>query len=86
MFLDYLLKSVDSLDVDDLSRCIANCSEYAHLKNQIESEWFPSADGSTQQSFHDLSRDLQQNKLKDRLKKYCQKACPCFLMRTNYLQ
>lgn len=40
-----------------------------HLKNQIESEQF-----STIGYFGDLSIDEQQSKLKDRLKKYCQKV------------
>jgi hypothetical protein len=51
-------------------------SEYNHLKNQIESEQFhPSSEGGLPRFFRDLPKDEQQAKLKDRLKKYCQKVC-----------
>lgn len=47
-----------------------------HLKNQIESEQFPSTtEGGSSRYFRDLPKDEQQSKLKDRLKKYCQKVC-----------
>lgn len=50
-------------------------SEYNHLKNQIESEKFPSLiEGALPRYFRDLPKDEQQSKLKDRLKKYCQKV------------
>lgn len=53
----------------------AKRSEFMHLKNQIESEQFPSiADGGPLRYFRDLPKDEQQSKLKDRLKKYCQKV------------
>jgi len=51
-------------------------SEFMHLKNQIESEQFPSTtEGGPSRYFRDLPKDEQQSKLKDRLKKYCQKVC-----------
>lgn len=51
-------------------------SEFMHLKNQIESEQFPSTtEGGSSRYFRDLPKDEQQSKLKDRLKKYCQKVC-----------
>lgn len=47
-----------------------------HLKNQIESEQFPSTtEGGPTRYFRDLPKDEQQSKLKERLKKYCQKVC-----------
>jgi DNA polymerase epsilon subunit 1 len=53
----------------------AKRSEYNHLKNQIESEQFhPSSEGGLPRFFRDLPKDEQQAKLKDRLKKYCQKV------------
>ncbi|KAL2635827.1 hypothetical protein R1flu_007306 [Riccia fluitans] len=53
----------------------ATRSEYNHLKNQIESEQFPpSTEGGETRYFRDLPKDEQQSKLKDRLKKYCQKV------------
>ncbi|MCO5564216.1 hypothetical protein L7F22_017874 [Adiantum nelumboides] len=53
---------------------MAKRSEYYHLKNQIESEQFTSADGLSAQYFRDLPKEEQQAKLKERLKKYCQKV------------
>ncbi|KAI5066379.1 hypothetical protein GOP47_0019003 [Adiantum capillus-veneris] len=53
---------------------MAKRSEYYHLKNQIESEQFTSADGQAAQYFRDLPKEEQQTKLKERLKKYCQKV------------
>ncbi|BBN04847.1 DNA polymerase epsilon subunit 1 [Marchantia polymorpha subsp. ruderalis] len=53
----------------------ASRSEYNHLKNQIESEQFPpTSEGGDMRYFRDLPKDEQQSKLKDRLKKYCQKV------------
>ncbi|XP_071730284.1 DNA polymerase epsilon catalytic subunit A-like [Rutidosis leptorrhynchoides] len=49
----------------------AKRSDYYHIKRQIESEF---VDGSTSKPFLDLPKVDQQLKLKDRLKKYCQKA------------
>ncbi|KAJ9554747.1 hypothetical protein OSB04_009361 [Centaurea solstitialis] len=49
----------------------AKRSDYYHIKRQIESEM---VDGPTSKSFLDLPKAEQQLKLKDRLKKYCQKA------------
>ncbi|GBG71096.1 hypothetical protein CBR_g8395 [Chara braunii] len=54
---------------------MATRSEYVHLKNQIESEQFPSlTDGGPPRFFRDLDSEQQSSKLKDRLKKYCQKV------------
>eukprot|EP00897_Mesotaenium_endlicherianum_P006205 jgi/Mesen1/5612/ME000282S04761 len=53
----------------------ATRSEYNHLKAQIESEHFPPAtEGGLKRYFRDLPQEEQQSKLKDRLKKYCQKV------------
>ncbi|CAM6102738.1 unnamed protein product [Calypogeia fissa] len=53
----------------------AKRSEYNHLKNQIESEQFPALiEGAAPRYFRDLPVTEQQSKLKDRLKKYCQKV------------
>ncbi|PWA95928.1 DNA polymerase epsilon catalytic subunit [Artemisia annua] len=49
----------------------AKRSDYYHIKRQIESEF---ADGPHSKPFLDLPKVDQQLKLKDRLKKYCQKA------------
>lgn len=46
-------------------------SDYYHIKRQIESEF---ADGPHSKPFLDLPKVDQQLKLKDRLKKYCQKV------------
>lgn len=53
---------------------MATRSEYYHLKNQIESEQIPSPEGQLPRFFRDLPKEEQQTKLKDRLKKYCQKV------------
>eukprot|EP01018_Ginkgo_biloba_P017404 Gb_06608 [translate_table: standard] len=53
---------------------MAKRSEYYHLKNQIESEQVVTAEGHLPSFFRDLPKDEQQTKLKDRLKKYCQKV------------
>ncbi|KAH7426493.1 hypothetical protein KP509_10G003400 [Ceratopteris richardii] len=53
---------------------MAKRSEYYHLKNQIESEQFTSTDGGITRYFRDLPKEEQQAKLKDRLRKYCQKV------------
>ncbi|KAJ6368932.1 hypothetical protein OIU78_001326 [Salix suchowensis] len=52
----------------------AKKSDYYHLKKQIESEFVDGTDGQLSKSFLDLSKIDQQSKLKERLKKYCQKA------------
>ncbi|KAI7983738.1 DNA polymerase epsilon catalytic subunit A [Camellia lanceoleosa] len=53
---------------------MAKKSDYYHLKRQIESEFVDSGDGQLSKSFLDLPKMEQQLKLKERLKKYCQKA------------
>ncbi|KAL6549283.1 DNA polymerase epsilon catalytic subunit A [Orobanche gracilis] len=52
----------------------AKRSDYYHIKRQIESEPVDSMNGQLSNSFLDLPKADQQLKLKDRLKKYCQKA------------
>ncbi|KAM7276901.1 hypothetical protein ACFE04_018767 [Oxalis oulophora] len=52
----------------------AKRSDYYHLKKQIESELVDGTDGRLSKSFLDLPKPDQQLKLKERLKKYCQKA------------
>ncbi|KAG7653527.1 DNA polymerase epsilon catalytic subunit A C-terminal [Arabidopsis suecica] len=50
-------------------------SDYYHLKKQIESEFVDAgANIPSSKSFLDLPKVDQQSKLKERLKKYCQKA------------
>ncbi|GAY59808.1 hypothetical protein CUMW_197330 [Citrus unshiu] len=49
-------------------------SDYYHLKKQIESEFVDGTNGHLSKSFLDLPKMEQQSRLKDRLKKYCQKA------------
>ena len=49
-------------------------SDYFHLKNQIESEIVENVDGQPSRSFLDLPKTEQLAKLKDRLRKYCQKV------------
>ncbi|XP_020536143.1 DNA polymerase epsilon catalytic subunit A isoform X2 [Jatropha curcas] len=53
---------------------MAKKSDYYHLKKQIESEFVDGTDGQLSKSFLDLPKMEQQSKLKERLKKYCQKA------------
>ncbi|XP_055836278.1 DNA polymerase epsilon catalytic subunit A-like [Solanum dulcamara] len=53
---------------------MAKRSDYYHIKRQLESELFEVGDGQRSKSFLDLPKADQQVKLKDRLKKYCQKA------------
>lgn len=53
---------------------MAKKSDYYHLKRQIESEFVESVGGLPSKSFLDLPKIEQQSKLKERLKKYCQKA------------
>ncbi|XP_047319798.1 DNA polymerase epsilon catalytic subunit A-like isoform X2 [Impatiens glandulifera] len=53
---------------------MAKKSDYYHLKRQIESEFVDGGPGHLSRSFSDLPKPEQQLKLKDRLKKYCQKA------------
>ncbi|KAG8371187.1 hypothetical protein BUALT_Bualt13G0060900 [Buddleja alternifolia] len=49
-------------------------SDYYHIKRQIESELVDSMNGQLSKSFLDLPKADQQLKLRERLKKYCQKA------------
>ncbi|OVA03605.1 DNA-directed DNA polymerase [Macleaya cordata] len=53
---------------------MAKKSDYYHLKRQIESELVDNVRGQLAKSFLDLPKIEQQMKLKERLKKYCQKA------------
>ncbi|OMO89101.1 hypothetical protein COLO4_19937 [Corchorus olitorius] len=53
---------------------MAKKSDYYHLKKQIESEYFDATESRLSKSFLDLPKLEQQSKLKDRLKKYCQKV------------
>ncbi|ESQ36065.1 hypothetical protein EUTSA_v10006524mg [Eutrema salsugineum] len=54
---------------------MAKKSDYYHLKKQIESEFVDTgANIQSSKSFLDLPKVEQQTKLKERLKKYCQKA------------
>ncbi|XP_010557398.1 PREDICTED: DNA polymerase epsilon catalytic subunit A [Tarenaya hassleriana] len=54
---------------------MAKKSDYYHLKKQIESEFVDDGvSGQSSKSFLDLPKVEQQSKLKERLKKYCQKA------------
>lgn len=53
---------------------MAKKSDYYHLKKQIESEIVDMSEGQLSKSFLDLPKAEQQLKLRDRLKKYCQKA------------
>lgn len=49
-------------------------SDYYHLKKQIESEFVDGTDSQLAKSFLELPKTEQQLRLKDRLKKYCQKV------------
>lgn len=51
-----------------------NHSDYYHIKKQIESELVEYGDGQSSKPFIDLPKAEQQLKLKERLKKYCQKV------------
>lgn len=51
-----------------------NVSDYEHLKRELEPELVEGVDGQLAKSFLDLPKAEQQSKLKDRLKKYCQKV------------
>ncbi|KAJ3675811.1 hypothetical protein LUZ60_004853 [Juncus effusus] len=53
---------------------MAKKSDYYHIKRQIESEKVDGGEGQLAKSYLDLTKLEQQAKLKDRLKKYCQKA------------
>ncbi|KAF3943032.1 hypothetical protein CMV_030371 [Castanea mollissima] len=53
---------------------MAKKSDYYHLKKQIESEFVDGTGGQLPKSFLDLPKTEQQLRLKERLKKYCQKA------------
>ena len=52
----------------------ATRAEYNALKMQIHSETVVDAEDGAVRSFADLSSNQQQERIKDRLKKYCQKA------------
>eukprot|EP00898_Chlorokybus_atmophyticus_P000434 jgi/Chlat1/1391/Chrsp12S02054 len=53
----------------------ANRNEYNSLKNQLQSESLPPAvPGGPPQLYHELPEEQQGVKLKERLKKYCQKV------------
>ena len=60
-------------------------SDYYHLKKQIESELVDRTGGQLSKSFLDLPKMEQQLKLKERLKKYCQKVYMSFCIRYRYL-
>ena len=49
-------------------------SDYYHVKKQIESEFVDGTEVQLSKSFLDLPKADQQTRLKDRLKKYCQKV------------
>ncbi|XP_034220092.1 DNA polymerase epsilon catalytic subunit A-like isoform X4 [Prunus dulcis] len=53
---------------------MAKKSDYYHLKKQIESEFVDGANSKLSKSFLELPKMEQQSRLKERLKKYCQKA------------
>ncbi|XP_026665327.2 DNA polymerase epsilon catalytic subunit A isoform X2 [Phoenix dactylifera] len=53
---------------------MAKKSDYYHIKKQIESELVENGEGQTIKPFLDLPKSEQQLKLKERLRKYCQKA------------
>lgn len=53
---------------------MAKKSDYYHLKKQIESEFVEGTNGQLCKSFLDLPKIEQQSRLRERLKKYCQKA------------
>ena len=55
----------------------AHISDYHHVKRQIESELVDSIPGQFSKSFLDLPKAAQQLKLKERLRKYCQKVISC---------
>ncbi|XLR69176.1 hypothetical protein S83_019848 [Arachis hypogaea] len=53
---------------------VAKKSDYYHIKKQIESDFVDGASARLSKPFLDLPKAEQQSRLKDRLKKYCQKA------------
>ncbi|RYR70524.1 hypothetical protein Ahy_A03g017008 [Arachis hypogaea] len=53
---------------------MAKKSDYYHIKKQIESDFVDGSNVRLSKSFLDLPKAEQQSRLKDRLKKYCQKA------------
>lgn len=60
---------------------MAKKSDYYHLKKQIESEFVDAGTNiQSSKSFLDLPKVEQQSKLKERLKKYCQKVFSLFLL------
>lgn len=58
-------------------------SDYHHLKRQLESELVDSITGQLAKSFLDLPKAEQQMKLKERLKKYCQKVFSPVMFSSN---
>ncbi|RYQ84462.1 hypothetical protein Ahy_B10g103810 isoform C [Arachis hypogaea] len=70
---------------------MAKKSDYYHIKKQIESDFVDGANVRLSKSFLDLSKTEQQSRLKDRLKKYCQKiferkltiSCPCVMLNVD---
>lgn len=56
------------------SNVILFCSDYHHIKRQIESEMIQAGGVTSSRPFLDLSKPEHLLKLKDRLKKYCQKV------------
>jgi hypothetical protein len=58
----------------DLMTLYYSCSDYYHIKRQIETELIQSGDATSSKPFLDLSKSEHLLKLKDRLKKYCQKV------------
>ena len=58
----------------DWNFSLKSFSDYYHIKKQIESEFVDGANERSPKSFIDLPKSEQQSRLKDRLKKYCQKV------------
>jgi hypothetical protein len=56
------------------SNVILFSSDYHHIKRQIESEMIQTGGVTSSKPFLDLSKPEHLLKLKDRLKKYCQKV------------
>lgn len=56
----------------------SNISDYHYLKRQLESDFVGSVDGKLSKSFLELPKAEQQVKLKERLRKYCQKVYVVF--------
>lgn len=61
---------------------LLNFSDYYHLKKQIESEFVDGSNSKLSKSFLELPKMEQQSRLKERLKKYCQKVfSPLYLIK-----